>query len=320
MARTWDRPAYVPPGSERLGVVGSLAFAAGPVSARGARAGCRCRRAGSKSPRRPGEGRPGRGRWEMGCGRRSSSSPWPSMIWTGQLPSAVTARLAGRGHRRAGGRLGRDRCGPEQERGASADRHGADHDRPHRRYHRGHGTGPAVTGIWAGCVAIARPYALGILGTTRHDARGSGTAGLRFRTIAVIPGPSRHERKSTANAVGRQHPPGFKSPILRSDQQLRPSTPTSAGCCLPLSGALAWPPPQSGRPFGSSATRASVTERHPQMHAHAVMGGRHRTAKRFVVSAPGAWLWPRARTLIAERGQPSGGNRARSRRYALTSA
>src|SRR5215472_14699497 len=54
----------------------------------------------------------------------------------------------------------------------------------------------------------------------------------------------------------------------------------------------------------------------PQMHAYAVMGGRHRTTKRFVVSAPGAWFWPRARTLIAERGQPSGGNRARSRRYA----
>ena len=69
-------------------------------------------------------------------------------------------------------------------------------------------------------------------------------------------------------------------------------------------------------PITSSANLASVTERHPQMHAHAVMGGRHRTTKRFVVSAPGAWFWPRARTLITERGQPSGGNRARSRRYA----
>ena len=43
------------------------------------------------------------------------------------------------------------------------------------------GPGPAVTGIWAGCVAIARPYALGIPGRARHDARVSGTAGLRFR-------------------------------------------------------------------------------------------------------------------------------------------
>ena len=181
MARTRDRPAYVPHGSERLGVVGSLAFAAGPVSAREARAGCRCRRAGSKPPRRPGDGRPGRGRWEMGCGRRSSaSSPWPSMIWTGQWPSAVTARLAGRGHRRAGGRLGRDRCGPEQERGSPADRHGADRDRPHHRYPRGPGTGPAVTGICAVCVAIARPYALGILGRARHGARLSGTADRQF--------------------------------------------------------------------------------------------------------------------------------------------
>ena len=52
-----------------------------------------------------------------------------------------------------------------------------------------------LTGIGAVCVAIARPYALGIPGRARHDARVSGTAGLRFRTIAVIPGPSRHERK-----------------------------------------------------------------------------------------------------------------------------
>jgi hypothetical protein len=73
-----------------------------------------------------------------------------------------------------------------------------------------------MTGISAGCVAIARPYALGIPGRARHDARVSGTAGLHFRTIAVIPGPSRHDGKSTANAVGWQHPPGFKSPILRS--------------------------------------------------------------------------------------------------------
>jgi hypothetical protein len=77
-----------------------------------------------------------------------------------------------------------------------------------------------MTGIWAVCVAIARPYALGIPGRAWHDARVCGTAGLQFRTIAVIPGPSRHERKSTANAVGWQHPPGFKSPILRCDQAL----------------------------------------------------------------------------------------------------
>ena len=59
-----------------------------------------------------------------------------------------------------------------------------------------------MTGILAVCVAIARPYALGIPGRARHDACVSGTADLQFRTIAVIPGPSRHERKSTANAVG----------------------------------------------------------------------------------------------------------------------
>ena len=72
-----------------------------------------------------------------------------------------------------------------------------------------------MTGIWAVCVAIARPYAPRICGRARHDARVSGTADMQFRTIAVIPGPSRHERKGTANAVGWQHPPGFKSPILR---------------------------------------------------------------------------------------------------------
>ena len=78
-----------------------------------------------------------------------------------------------------------------------------------------------MTGICAVCVAIARPYALGIPGRARHDARVSGTADMQFRTIAVLPGPSRHGGKSTANAVGRQRPPGFKSPILRSDQQFR---------------------------------------------------------------------------------------------------
>ena len=83
-----------------------------------------------------------------------------------------------------------------------------------------------MTGICAVCVAIARPYALGIPGRPRHDARVSGTAGLQFRTIAVIPGPSRHERKSTANAVGPCGPPGFKSPILRCDQQFRPGAPS----------------------------------------------------------------------------------------------
>ena len=104
-----------------------------------------------------------------------------------------------------------------------------------------------MTGIWAVCVAIARPYAPQIPGRARHDARVSGTAGLRFRTIPVIPGPSRHERKSTANAVGPCGPPGFKSPILRSDQQFRPGAPSrgTAGFRFPgpLCGhAAIWPP------------------------------------------------------------------------------
>ena len=75
-----------------------------------------------------------------------------------------------------------------------------------------------MTGISAVCVAIARPYAPRIPGRARHDARVSGTGDLPFRTIAVIPGRFRHERKSTANAVGLYGPPGFKSPILRFDQ------------------------------------------------------------------------------------------------------
>ena len=187
------------------------------------------------------------------------------------------------------GRLGRGRCGPEQERGAPAGRHGADHDRPHRRYHRGHGSGPAVTGIWAGCVAIARPYALGIPGRAWHDARLSGTADLPFRTIAVIPGPSRHERKSTANAVGPCGPPGFKSPILRSDQQFRPGAPSrgTAGFRFPgpLRGhrrnpAAHLPHPLPARPGSaastddastrvtSSAVSLSWTHRRPIMRLH----------------------------------------------------
>jgi len=115
-----------------------------------------------------------------------------------------------------------------------------------------------MTGISAGCVAIARPYAQRICGRARHDARVSGTADLPFRTIAVIPGPPRHDGKSTANAVGWQHPPGFKSPILRSDQQFRLGAPSPGDCCFPPSGAVAWPPPQSGRPFTSSATSAAA--------------------------------------------------------------
>jgi hypothetical protein len=238
MARTWDRPAYVPAGSGRVGVVGLLALAAGPVRARGARAGCRCRRAGSEPPRGPGGGRPGRGRWEMGGGRRSSSSPWPSMISAGQWPAAVTAR-AGRQRASPGrGRPGRDRGGPGQERGAPAGRQGAGRDRPHRRYRRGPGSGPAVTGIWAGCVAIARPCAPRIGGRARHDARVCSTADLPFRTIAVLPGPSRHDRKSTANAVGPCGPAGFKSPILRSDQQFRPGAPSRGTAGFRFPGPL----------------------------------------------------------------------------------
>ena len=95
-----------------------------------------------------------------------------------------------------------------------------------------------MTGIAAVCVAIARPYAPRIPGRARHDARVCGTADLQFRTIAVIPGPHRHDGKSTANAVGLYGPPGFKSPILRSEQQLRPSAPSRRTAAFRFPGPL----------------------------------------------------------------------------------
>jgi hypothetical protein len=72
-----------------------------------------------------------------------------------------------------------------------------------------------MTTAWCSCVAIARPNAPHIPGRPRHDAPLSGTPGLHFRTIAAMTGPARHGRQYTANAVGCNHPPGFKSPILR---------------------------------------------------------------------------------------------------------
>ena len=59
-----------------------------------------------------------------------------------------------------------------------------------------------MTGIWAVCVAIARPYAPQIPGRARHDARVSGTADLQFRTIAVLPGRSRHDGKALLMRLG----------------------------------------------------------------------------------------------------------------------
>jgi hypothetical protein len=75
-----------------------------------------------------------------------------------------------------------------------------------------------MTSVARPCVAIARPYAERVSGISlgfRHDAALSGTPGLRFRTIANMSAPSRQDGKGTANAVGCNHPPGFKSPILR---------------------------------------------------------------------------------------------------------
>jgi len=58
-----------------------------------------------------------------------------------------------------------------------------------------------MTGICAGCVAIARPYPPRIPGQAGHDARLSGTADLQSRTNAVMPEPARYDGKDTANAV-----------------------------------------------------------------------------------------------------------------------
>jgi hypothetical protein len=66
-------------------------------------------------------------------------------------------------------------------------------------------------------VAIARPNAPRTSGPIPEDALLSGMAGLRFRIIADMTEPARHARQDPANAVGWQHPPGFKSPILRSE-------------------------------------------------------------------------------------------------------
>ena len=75
-----------------------------------------------------------------------------------------------------------------------------------------------MTGTLSRCVAIARPNAPLIPGTTPTETHVPGTPGLRFRTIAGMIAPTRHDGKDTANAVGWQHPPGFKSPILRSSR------------------------------------------------------------------------------------------------------
>ena len=157
----------------------------------------------------------------------------------GQAAADRLGRRPGRGRSPPRpGRPGRDRCGPEQERGPPADRHRADHHRPHRRRRPGHGSGPAMTAICAVCVAVARPYPPRICGRARHDARLPGTADLQSRTVAVMPGPPRHDGKDTANAVGPCGPPGFKSPILRSDQQFRPGAPSRGTAGFRFPGPL----------------------------------------------------------------------------------
>jgi len=79
-----------------------------------------------------------------------------------------------------------------------------------------------MTAAWRACVAIACPNAPRIPGMVPDDALVSGMPGLRFRTIADMTAPAGHGWKDTANAVGWQHPPGFKSPILRSSRARRP--------------------------------------------------------------------------------------------------
>jgi hypothetical protein len=151
-----------------------------------------------------------------------------------------------------------------------------------------------MTAISAVCVAIARPYALGIPGSARHDARLPGTADLPFRTIAVIPGPSRHDGKSTANAVGWQRPPGFKSPILRCDQQFRPGVPSRGTAGFRFPGPLRgyrrtpaarlphrYPPPRGPCHARNPGWLAPITNRPAVMPADGSPCARHpvRSAK-----------------------------------------
>ena len=92
-----------------------------------------------------------------------------------------------------------------------------------------------MTGSSLACVAIARPYAPRIPGLVPDDAELSGMPDLHFRTIADMTSPAPHGWNDTANAVGCNHPPGFKSPILRE----RPGTSLNRqGACLRLSGHL----------------------------------------------------------------------------------
>ena len=73
------------------------------------------------------------------------------------------------------------------------------------------------------CAHIARtdaPPIRGILDFVRDDAGIPGTPDLRFRALADTTPCERQARQDTANAVGCNHPPGFKSPILRSSQAL----------------------------------------------------------------------------------------------------
>ena len=68
------------------------------------------------------------------------------------------------------------------------------------------------------CAHIARTNALRISGNLSlilDSGRVSGTPGLRFRTIADMMPLTWHDEQGTANAVGCNDPPGFKSPILR---------------------------------------------------------------------------------------------------------
>ena len=74
-----------------------------------------------------------------------------------------------------------------------------------------------MTVAWGTCVHTARTVILHVSGTPGLFAS-FRRAGLRFHTIADMMPLSWHDGKSTANAVGCNHPPGFKSPILRSSQ------------------------------------------------------------------------------------------------------
>jgi len=90
---------------------------------------------------------------------------------------------------------------------------------------------------WSPCVHTARTAMLRVSGRSGRFAS-FRRAGLRFRTIADMMPLSWYNGKSTANAVGCNHPPGFKSPILRHQAQPGRGAPGASQAILLFASAF----------------------------------------------------------------------------------